>query len=73
MGFGASIAQDQQTLIIGAPYTDADNTALVSTKSKSSPYRDARFAISNSSVILLKNIDGTAIFAFFIISVGAND
>lgn len=46
MGFGASIAQDQQTLIIGAPYTDADNTALVSTKSKSSPYRDARFAIS---------------------------
>jgi len=46
MGFGSAIAQNQHTLIIGAPYTNADNTTTVSAKIKSSPQRDARFAIS---------------------------
>lgn len=39
--FGAAIAQDQQTLIIGAPYTDAENTPTETPRN-----RQSRFAIS---------------------------
>lgn len=56
--FGAAIAQDGQTLIIGAPFTDADNSEEPEAKG-----REARFAISKGDTFD-PGIESGAIFVY---------
>ncbi|MCF7971779.1 MAG: FG-GAP repeat protein [Methylococcaceae bacterium] len=48
--FGAAIAQNAQTLIIGAPYTDANSPAAKSTI-KNNKQRQARFQITRGNTV----------------------
>ncbi|BCG65216.1 MAG: hypothetical protein methR_P3041 [Methyloprofundus sp.] len=57
MRFGADIAQDGQTLIIGAPHTDADNSLLPNMK------QVARFQISRNDTFD-PGIESGAIFVY---------
>lgn len=56
--FGAAIAQDAQTLIIGAPFTDADNSQEADAK-----MRQPRFAISKGDTFD-PGIESGAIFIY---------
>ncbi len=58
LGFGAAIDQDGQTLVIGAPYTDADNSQLADAKK-----RQPRFAISKGDTFD-PGIESGAIFVY---------
>ncbi|RLA20617.1 MAG: hypothetical protein DRQ62_10345, partial [Gammaproteobacteria bacterium] len=56
--FGAAIAQEQQTLIIGAPYTDAEDSEQTQAK-----IRQPRFAISKGDTVD-PGIESGAIFVY---------
>ncbi|MCK5354605.1 MAG: FG-GAP repeat protein, partial [Methyloprofundus sp.] len=58
LGFGAAIDQDGQTLVIGAPYTDADNSQLADAKK-----RQPRFAISKGDTFD-PGIESGALFVY---------
>ena len=50
--FGAAIAQNAQTLIIGAPYTDAEDSSTIAKSTiKTNKQRQARFQISRGDTV----------------------
>ena len=63
--FGAAIARDKETLIIGAPYTDANNIVIPEAKQRAiaNRWRQSRFAISKGDIID-PGIESGAIFVY---------